>query len=142
MRQDLLYRPPKLSSLSLNIGNIVYHVRDQIIRTHRLDPRYDPDKGILKKIKYGITKHAGSSPMVSFRISANVPRIASILNDLPISLSLVWLERVPQYTTHPSIYTRRICVCLVSSASARVCHISPLIRTEEYYVLYRGNDFV
>jgi hypothetical protein len=138
MRQDLLYRPPKPASLSLNTGNIAYQVRDQVIRTHRLNPNYNPDEGILKKLKHGITKNAGSTPMVSFKISANVPRIASILNDLPISLPLVWLDCSPQYTNHPSIHIRRICVRLVSSASARVCHTEFLSGTEEYYALHKG----
>jgi hypothetical protein len=142
MRQDLLYRPSKSTSPSLITGNIPYHVRDQIIRTQRLKPNYNPDDGILKRLKHGLTKNAGSTPMVSFKVSANVPRIARILMDLPISFSLVWIDRSPQCTHHPSLYIRRICVRLISSVSARVCRTSFLNRTEEYCASYRGDTIL
>jgi hypothetical protein len=142
MRQGLLYRPSKLASPSPNTGNIPYHVRDQIIRTQRLNSNYNPDERILKRLKHGLTKNAGSTPIVSFKVSANVPRSASILMDLPISLSLVWVDRSPQCTHHPSIYIRRICVCLIASVSARVCRTSFSNRTEEYCASYRSDTIL
>jgi hypothetical protein len=98
---------PKITYMP-NVGNAVY------IRTHKLDPDYDPNPHLKTRIKNKF-KSNYAAPFLNFRLKTLCP--SSLTTSQPLHLTLV-LEHIkcsPEISNPPPIFLRRIRVKLLST---------------------------
>ena len=94
-------------------------------QTFRLDPNYDPNEGIIKRMKHSWHKHDPSTPYALFRAAVNVPQVASA-ESLPqaITVSFEHIRRSDIVLEPPPVYLTQVRVRLISGLNVRVPYTS------------------
>ncbi|KAF2250551.1 hypothetical protein BU26DRAFT_517382 [Trematosphaeria pertusa] len=127
VRSWLSYRPPApaLPAIPTALPQPTYYgLRGTYARTYRLHPHYDPNEKLLAKIKHSWTKHNASTPFARFRVSATCPAVLTTGCPIPISLSLLHMDRSKDIPDPPPIYLRRVRVRLTSTLDVRIARYS------------------
>ncbi|KAF2640840.1 hypothetical protein P280DRAFT_549634 [Massarina eburnea CBS 473.64] len=100
------------------------------IRTNRLDPAWDPDEGLLDRIK-NTFRSKTNAPFANFNIKAKCPRVLNAEKPVSFSLVLEHLGCSDEIRDLPPIFIRGIRVRLLSDVSVRVPSHSFFSESEE-----------
>ncbi|KAF9692935.1 hypothetical protein EKO04_009027 [Ascochyta lentis] len=91
------------------------------IRSHKMDPRNDPNPNALTKLKWSTrSKYKHAVPEARWNIIAHCPYRLAAGTSIPIFFSFYHLGRSPEITTLPIVYVRQIRVKLTLILTVRV----------------------
>ncbi|KAF2662371.1 hypothetical protein K491DRAFT_752985 [Lophiostoma macrostomum CBS 122681] len=137
-RLSIRFMPPDPVLLEENTQLVRSPQASRRFQTHRLHPNYDPNEGLLKRIRFGMKKDDEGTPYADITVKGNIHRTVAI-NAMfrSMSISFAHKTRSPTIAEPPAVFLHEIRVRLRSTVYVRVPCIGLTGERDIHDTLYR-----